>query len=728
MHGEQAPELEVHYQRGDGARIWTRIMGRAVHNTNGDVVGGVVALVDVDAQRSAEEALRQANRELEVRIEARTAELRANTELFENAFQYAAIGMALVGVEGAFLKVNRGLCDIVGYSEPELLSKSFQSITHPEDLHADLELLNQLVKGVIPSYRLSKRYIRKDGAEVWIRLAVSMVAHLDGSPRHFVAQVEDLSAARAAERKLRESEVQYRLIAENTTDIILTSDTSGRATFVSPSCFETTGYAPDEIVGTTLASFVDRDDLDRVRRNTAAVVRGQPSARVRWRMRHKLTGNTVWLESQPALLHDPESRRPSGFLDVMRPVTEQVAQEGVVADARAAAERANEAKSNFLAVMSHEIRTPLNGVLGMAQAMSADDLSERQRERLDVIRQSGESLLAILNDVLDLSKIESGRLLLEEGEFSLEDLARGAHATFTALANKKGLSFDLAVEPVARGFYAGDSTRVRQILYNLISNALKFTERGQVRVVASRSESSLIIEVCDTGVGIAPDRLNALFQKFEQEDASTTRRFGGTGLGLAISRELAELMGGHISVQSALGQGSTFRVDLPLVHLGDRRPASVAIDRLDERLPPPEGPERKLRVLAAEDNTVNQLVLKTLLHQIGVEPVVVGDGEQALTAWRDGVWDLILMDIQMPLRDGLSAVAEIRRLEAESGRPRTPVIALTANAMTHQVEQYAAAGMDGFVAKPVEVSKLYAAMELALAAPHEPVVAGVSPS
>ncbi|THD65244.1 MAG: hybrid sensor histidine kinase/response regulator, partial [Phenylobacterium sp.] len=210
-------------------------------------------------------------------------------------------------------------------------------------------------------------------------------------------------------------------------------------------------------------------------------------------------------------------------------------------DGELAAESANAAKSTFLATMSHEIRTPLNGVLGMAQAMAGDALTERQRDRLSVIHRSGESLLAILNDVLDLSKIEAGKLELEQLEFELADVARGAYSAFTALANKKGLSFALDIE-AARGRYLGDPTRLRQILYNLISNALKFTEQGEIRVTARRDGETLELSVKDTGVGIPPESLSKLFAKFDQLDSSTTRRFGGTGLGLAICRELAQLM------------------------------------------------------------------------------------------------------------------------------------------------------------------------------------------
>ena len=396
-------------------------------------------------------------------------------------------------------------------------------------------------------------------------------------------------------------------------------------------------------------------------------------------------------------------RQLAGSREALRRARAEAQERGV------AAEAANGAKSAFLATMSHEIRTPLNGVLGMAQAMAADKLSAMQRDRLDVIRQSGEALLAILNDVLDLSKIEAGRFEMETVAFDLGELMKGAHSAFAALANKKGLSFALTIEADARGVYLGDPMRVRQVLYNLISNALKFTERGEVRVTAASAGEWLALSVSDTGVGIHPARVGALFEKFTQEDASTTRRFGGTGLGLAICRELADLMGGRIDVASRLGEGSTFVVSLPLARVGEAHAAAFALSG-----PAPDADEPglpKVRVLAAEDNSVNQLVLKTLLHQIGVEPVLVENGEEALHAWRDGRWDVVLMDMQMPVMDGLTATRRIREAEAELGLPRTPIIALTANAMAHQAREYAAAGMDRHVAKPIQALNLFAAIE-----------------
>jgi signal transduction histidine kinase/AmiR/NasT family two-component response regulator len=374
-----------------------------------------------------------------------------------------------------------------------------------------------------------------------------------------------------------------------------------------------------------------------------------------------------------------------------------------------AADAANAAKSAFLATMSHEIRTPLNGVLGMAQAMRVDELTPVQQERIAIVQQSGETLLAILNDILDLSKIEAGRLTLESVPFDLEEIVRGSHAMFAAIAEERGLVFRLDLEAGAGGLYRGDPTRVRQILHNLASNALKFTAEGEVCVSLSALEPGVRIAVSDTGVGIAPEVLETLFDKFVQADVSTTRRYGGTGLGLSICRELAQMMGGSVRAESRLGEGSTFIVELPLVRLGDVEPAP-ATEAIEEATVDLSG----LRILAAEDNLTNQLVLKTLLAQLGIEPLVVENGQLAVEAWAAAPFDLILMDMQMPVMDGLTATGLIRAAEARTGRARTPIVALSADALSHQVAAYAQADMDGCLAKPIEVRRLFETLQAAL--------------
>jgi PAS domain S-box-containing protein len=500
-------------------------------------------------------------------------------------------------------------------------------------------------------------------------------------------------------------------ILKISSEAIVVTDHTTRILMFSAGAEAIFGYRADEIVGQPITRLIPPRFRALHEQHVDAFAEGPAETKV-MRERGAIFALRKDGEAFPVEASLSKRQTPDGlvFTTIIRDITERQRAEAALAEAAAAAKAATIAKSAFLATMSHEIRTPLNGVLGMAQVMAFDELSPVQKDRLDVIRQSGEALLAILNDVLDLSKIEAGKLDLEAIEFDLGGLVRGAHAAFTTLANKKGLSFALDIDQ-ADGAYLGDPTRVRQILYNLISNALKFTETGEVRVTAAHRDGGLRLAVADTGIGMAPEALASLFNAFVQADATTTRRYGGTGLGLAISRELTELMGGSIDVTSALGRGTTFEVFLPLRRKGAAFAGAPAIE------PPAEvaAPRPDIRVLAAEDNPTNQLVLKTLLHQAGIQPVVVANGLRAVEAWEAGEFDVILMDVQMPDLDGPTATRIIRRKEAGSSRPRTPIIGLTANAMSHQVQEYLAAGMDAIVTKPIDIGKLFEALDKALA-------------
>jgi signal transduction histidine kinase/CheY-like chemotaxis protein len=387
----------------------------------------------------------------------------------------------------------------------------------------------------------------------------------------------------------------------------------------------------------------------------------------------------------------------------------------VLRDARDEADAANHAKSLLLANISHEIRTPLNGMLGMAQAMTGESLAPAQAERLAVLRHSGEALMTILNDVLDLSKIEAGKLAVEDVDFDLAEVVAASERAYAPIAAAKGLSLSLHLAPEASGAFRGDPHRVRQIADNLVSNALKFTSQGGVRIEVRRPGEMIEISVADTGQGLTEAQLDSLFQRYTQADPTQPRTHGGTGLGLAICRELARLMDGDVHAESVLGEGSTFTLCLPLAP-AVAAPASTAPDQRPLPLAPAS---TGIRVLAADDNSTNRLVLQTLLHQAGIEPVIVDDGVQAVEAWRAGEWDLILLDIQMPELDGPGAARIIRAEEARDGRLRTPIIAVTANVMTHQMGEYFAAGMDACVAKPIDVQRLYGAVFEAL---------GVSPA
>jgi CheY-like chemotaxis protein len=343
--------------------------------------------------------------------------------------------------------------------------------------------------------------------------------------------------------------------------------------------------------------------------------------------------------------------------------------------------------------------------------MARENLTPAQRGQLDVVRESGQSLLALLGDILDISKIEAGRMQIDNHEFDLPLAVHAACASFAALAGQKDVAFRVEIDDAAAGVWCGDSVRLRQVLANLVSNAVKFTAYGEVVVSVAREPGGVRFSVRDTGIGIPADKTGDLFEKFIQVDASTTRRYGGTGLGLAISHELSAMMGGRLGVESVEGLGSTFSVLLPLEWRAP--PLAVAAPALAlEARTARTGP--RPRILAAEDNLTNQLILRAMLEPFAVDLTIVGDGAQAVDAFFEGDFGLILMDVQMPVMNGVEATTTIRRLEGERELRPTPILALSANVMSHQVEQYLAAGMNGFVPKPIEIAHLLDAIDAAL--------------
>ena len=397
--------------------------------------------------------------------------------------------------------------------------------------------------------------------------------------------------------------------------------------------------------------------------------------------------------------------------------------------AKTAAEAADHAKSAFLAQMSHEIRTPMNGVLGMADALSRTPLDDRQLRMLAVIQDSSDTLLALLNDVLDIAKIEAGKLSLETLDFSVMEILRSTEALFTLRAHQKGISFAVNVDPSADIWCLGDPTRIKQVLYNLVSNAVKFTQSGSVLVTISAEDvgenrRALSFAVKDSGIGIAQDLQGRLFERFSQAETATNRKFGGTGLGLAICKQLVALMDGNIAVESRVGEGSTFRftVTMPLGLAPERTDAG----QFGESRAQVGGDTTSVRVLAAEDNAHNRLVLQMFLEQVGIEPVFAENGLVAVELWSQDQFDLILMDVQMPIMSGREATMRIRELERLQKRKRTPIIALTANAMTHHVQECLESGMDAHVAKPIRPEVLFAVIHQALSGEEEAVATGLS--
>ena len=378
-------------------------------------------------------------------------------------------------------------------------------------------------------------------------------------------------------------------------------------------------------------------------------------------------------------------------------------------------EQANAEKSRFLANMSHELRTPLNGVIAISQALKARQVDPRDQELAELIVSSGRLLERVLTDILDFSSMEAGRVSLAREAFDMETLVDRIAALHKASAEEKGLSLDWSVLPLARGAYLGDAVRLTQVLSNLLSNAVKFTQSGGVSLNVEARGASVQFTVSDTGIGFDEAVRDRLFRRFEQADDSISRRFGGTGLGLAISRSLVELMGGEIKVTSTPGKGSVFTIALDLP-----RATSSSLGEEVPREAKAAGPLGPLRILLAEDHPTNQKVVQLILGSVGLTPVVVEDGQAALNALETADFDVVLMDMQMPVLDGLSATAELRRREAARGRPRTPVIMLTANALEEHVQAGQAAGGDWHLSKPIRAEDLLGAIAVVIGEADDP--------
>nr|ADY60858.1 multi-sensor hybrid histidine kinase [Rubinisphaera brasiliensis DSM 5305] len=641
--------------------------------------------------------------------------LAASEERYRATFEQAAMGIAHVGPDGSWLRVNQGLCDIVGYTAEELMALSFQDITHPDDLTADLELVQQILAGELKRYSLEKRYVHKAGHTVWINLTVSLIQHADGSPNYFISVVEDIQERKQAELALRRMTHQFEQLFSSELLGIMTCRLDGAVEQMNTELRRLLSLS--ESVPLTNVNWRKLIAPDCLAHDETVIEQTRETGTARpWETEFLRADGTRIPVVMGLTAIDPASSLCIGFvLDATR----QKQTEANLLAAKLTAEKASAAKSEFLATMSHELRTPLNGVIGMTQLLMNTELDSDQHQFARACHSSGKTLLALISDILDLSKVEAGRLELEQQPFRLGNLITEVEDSTRPALEADGLTFQNTRQFPEGLVLRGDRVRLLRVLMNLLGNAGKFTPEGSISLVTrmeqpSEDTADLHFSITDTGIGIEGSKQGRLFDAFTQLDSSTTRRYGGSGLGLAICKHLVEAMEGEIGVESELGHGSTFwfRISLPIVpeaELADQSVAAEAVPRLENRLVQAKENETPLRVLVAEDNTVNQMFVASWLRNAGWECDVVATGEEAVHAFSNARYDLVLMDCRMPDMDGMTATQEIRSYEEATGSPsRTPVIALTANAMKGDRELCLKAGMDEYLTKPFTPEALMA--------------------
>lgn len=584
--------------------------------------------------------------------------------------------------------------------EPSL--ETFRTMFPEEDRARMAAAIQRVVAtGEEQHYRL--RLNRHDGVQRQVMVQARPELAPDGSIKAIFGAVTDITDLEQQIVQARKDEARYKLLADNVADVITRVRPDGTSKYISPAIYHLLGWTLEEMSGDPL-DYVYPPDRRKVSKAIHDALKTGEQNRLEHRAVHR-NGTVIWVECTFRATVNAQHGREDAIV-VIRDISDRKAMEAELLEAKERAESAAAAKSEFLANMSHELRTPLTSVLGFSNLLTASKaLPETERGYVHRIATASKALLAVINDVLDYSKLEKGAIDLDPRPFNPVQLTDDVVEIIEAQCAAKGLALQVAIDPALPAALLGDEGRLRQVLLNLLGNAAKFTSQGAVALSVGGQRGDhddwrLKVTVTDTGIGMTSDTIANVFERFAQADPSTTRLYGGTGLGLAISRCLVEAMGGQLSAVSQLGEGSTFSFEVRLP-LSD----STAAPLVDEV----GGLKGQARILVVDDTHANRELFSTILTKLGVQATTVNNGAEALNALRFDTYDLVLMDVQMPVMDGLTATREIRRLEAATDR-RIPIVALTANVQPEQIAHCRAAGMDDHLAKPLQMPLLIAVL------------------
>jgi len=659
--------------------------------------------------------------------------LRDSEERYRLLAENSTDCISVVGLDGRYAYVSPAVEKLCGYTSEEALQLSLEQRLTRESAKiacAWLAEIHNLIQAnqPLPTFRADLEQVRKDGSTIWTDVTVTCLKNGVGECIGALVVSRDISERKQIEERLRLSEERHRLLADNALDVIWTMELDGTISYVSPAIEKVRGYTPAEAMRQTIDEIHPPESqavtLGYFARLLAAVQAGLPIENFRGDLEYRCKdGSTFWTEVLAYPLFRPDGSFVQ-LLGVTRDLSQRKRYEHELQRARDAAESANRAKSDFLANMSHEIRTPMNAIIGLTTLALDGELKTQQRDYLDKVLTAAKNLLSIINDILDYSKVEAGHLEIEHTPFRLGDVVQNAASLFMALIEEKNLEFTLRLAPDLPDHLIGDSLRLGQVLNNLVSNAVKFTQHGGVQLSVELVELLqnnppsvwLRFTITDSGIGISPAHLQQLFSPFSQADASIARQFGGTGLGLSICKRLVELMGGEISAESREGQGSTFtfsvRFELALQVTDNLLEASgrgnhASNNGLLENLRRSAASIQGAQILLVEDNPLNQLVAKDLMAKIGVQVILAENGGEAIDWVRRKRFDAVLMDIHMPMMNGFEATQQLKQLP--EGRS-LPVIAMTASAMHHEKQECLEAGMDDHLSKPVDPTQLVAVL------------------